>query len=298
MRRWKLSSDSEVNLADQIKSASGSKPAQGTGGSIPLAVLSELRLPPPEEVKENLAYRYYFTDEFGFRRAAIRHIRRRRIETVLELLRDVTARDVLDVGCGPGESAIYLQHHFSKRARVVAIDIGWEFVSFGEHLASANDAPTRFLQAEACTLPFPASSFDVVTSLEMVEHLPNWPEFLQEAHRVLRPGGHLVLSTPTRAGFHSWLKRAWVRMRGLDRVFARYKTPGDPYERFIGRREMARALQARGFERVAETVRIFLFSFVPDQLFVLNRLVEPVLERTPGVRQLGVTAFYHYRKRL
>jgi ubiquinone/menaquinone biosynthesis C-methylase UbiE len=259
--------------------------------------IESLRLPPGRDVGQNLAYRYYFTDEFGFARAAVRHIRRRRIEAVLGLLTDVSARDVLDVGCGPGESAIYLQRHFGESARVVAVDIGWEFVTLGEHLAKANHAPTRFLQAEACVLPFPANSFDVVTTLELVEHLPNWRHFLQEAHRVLRPGGHVVISTPTRAGFHSWLKRAWVRLRRLDTVFERYKKPGDPYERFIGRREMAEALHALGYERISEIVKIFVFSFLPDGLFVLNRFVEPVLEAVPGVRQLGVTALYHYRKR-
>lgn len=283
-------------MANQISTVSDSERAQGTGRSLPLAVLSQLRLPPLHEVEQNLAYRYYFTDEFGFARAAVRHIRRRRIETVLELLKEVGARDVLDVGCGPGESAIYLQRHFGERARLVAIDLGWEFVTLGEQLARANHAPTRFLQADAGALPFSANSFEVVTTLELVEHLPNWCEFLQEVHRVLRPGGHLVISTPTRAGFHSWLKRAWVRLRGLDRVFERYRNPGDPYERFIGRGEMARALDALGFERVCETVKIFVFSFLPDPLFVLNRLVEPVLEAVPGVRELGVTAFYHFRK--
>ena len=53
-------------------------------------------------------------------------------------------------------------------------------------------------RADASRLPFQSETFDVVTMLDIIEHLPNGMEAtaLSEASRVLRPNGHLVVSTP------------------------------------------------------------------------------------------------------
>lgn len=44
--------------------------------------------------------------------------------------------------------------------------------------------------------PFPDATFDTVVALEIIEHVENPNQFLREIARVLRPGGHVVLSTP------------------------------------------------------------------------------------------------------
>jgi ubiquinone/menaquinone biosynthesis C-methylase UbiE len=255
-----------------------------------------IQMPAEQTIKDNFAYRYYYTNEFGFSRAAVRHIRRRRIECVLSMLDGVKAQDLIDIGCGPGESTLFLNRHYGAQARVVGVDIGMDFVKLGGQMAQANRLPTGFLLADAYKLPFDDATFDVAITLEMIEHMPYWREFLREAHRVLRPGGSLVISTPTRAGLHSWLKRVWVRAKGINKASQQYKKSGDFYERFIGMREMAGELRALGFERRQEMVKIFVFSFLSDGLFAINRACEPVLEAIPGINQLGVTAFYHYRK--
>lgn len=55
----------------------------------------------------------------------------------------------------------------------------------------------RGVRADACsTLPFSAASFDVVLSMEGIEHFEDQTGFLRECARVLRPGGRLVLTTP------------------------------------------------------------------------------------------------------
>jgi SAM-dependent methyltransferase len=67
-------------------------------------------------------------------------------------------------------------------------------------------------------IPFPDRSFDVVLSVEGIEHLESPLGFLRELARVLEPGGHLVLSTPNVLS----LKSRW---RWLTRGHHRYFTP-------------------------------------------------------------------------
>ena len=92
------------------------------------------------------------------------------------------AGDVLDVGCGRKP-----YQHLTRATRYVGVDI---------------DTPaTRALAAadhyyDGRTLPFADASFDAVLCSQVLEHVFAPAEFLREIHRVLRPGGVLLLATP------------------------------------------------------------------------------------------------------
>ena len=62
-------------------------------------------------------------------------------------------------------------------------------------------------------LPYADAAFDIVTCSEVIEHLENFRALLREAHRVLRPGGTLVLTTPN-------VLNAWSRLRYVASGFA------------------------------------------------------------------------------
>jgi SAM-dependent methyltransferase len=103
------------------------------------------------------------------------------------------ARRVLDVGCstGYGTAGVAVARPAS---RIVGIE------SDPNHLA---EAWTRFpwltiLEGDAATLPIADDSVDAVLLLDVVEHVAEPERALAEAHRVLRPGGVLVLSVPHR----------------------------------------------------------------------------------------------------
>lgn len=102
---------------------------------------------------------------------------------------------ILDVGCGIGGSSLYLAQKFN--ATVHGVTLSPEQAKRGqERAAEANLTDTVHLQVgNALDLPFEDNSFDLVWSLESGEHFPDKAKFLQEAYRVLQPGGMLLMAT-------------------------------------------------------------------------------------------------------
>jgi SAM-dependent methyltransferase len=103
------------------------------------------------------------------------------------------AKKVLDAGCGAGYGAAEL----AKTAlSVVAVDNSAEALAYArEHYRLPN---LKFERASCAALPHPDSSFDLVVSFEVIEHLQAWREFLLEMRRVLAPSGQFIVSTPNK----------------------------------------------------------------------------------------------------
>jgi len=93
--------------------------------------------------------------------------------------------NVLDAPCGEGTLAVMLRE---KGVQVRAFDIdpaAATLLGDGFHVADLNQK-----------LPSPDKSFDVVVSVEGIEHLENPHSFLREVNRVLKDDGRLILTTP------------------------------------------------------------------------------------------------------
>ncbi len=119
----------------------------------------------------------------------------RRHEVVYEALRDVV-RDklVLEAGCGEGYGADLL----SREARsLVALD--YDAYAAGHVRRAYPQVPV--VRGNLVALPYADASFDVVVSLQTIEHLWDQDAFLAECVRALRPGGTLVVSTPNTLTF-------------------------------------------------------------------------------------------------
>ncbi|HKZ78933.1 MAG TPA: class I SAM-dependent methyltransferase [Pyrinomonadaceae bacterium] len=115
--------------------------------------------------------------------------RRRIISSFLEpITRNSEQRQrILDVGCGTGANLELL----SEFGEAEGIDVSPEALEFCRERGLKN-----VREGEAEHLPFPDDSFDLVTGLDVVEHLDHDLAGLKEMHRVLRPNGRALLFVP------------------------------------------------------------------------------------------------------
>lgn len=107
-------------------------------------------------------------------------------------------RRVLDVGCGYGALSLSLSE--GEGVDIVGMDVlGTRLESVRAKMAARNRATiarVRLVAADAHHLPFRDATFDAVVATEVLEHLDEPERLFREAHRVLRPGGRFLITTP------------------------------------------------------------------------------------------------------
>lgn len=137
-----------------------------------------------------------------------------RMEPIRWLLPD--AKSILDVGCNVGELLAAISEVYPEMT-LSGCDVNRAALSAAKLAVPVAD----IRESVAEELPFGDESFDCVTCIEVLEHVPpvHWSLALREMWRVLSPGGRLLLRTP-HAGLFAWLDTNNLRYRlpGLYRV--------------------------------------------------------------------------------
>ena len=145
---------------------------------------------------------------------------------------------ILDLGCGNGSVARAL---LGLGYDVYGVDASEGGISIAEGLS-----PGRFfvLDLSAGGLPEPLTkiAFKTVISTEVIEHLYDPRGFIDFAHRILGPGGELIISTP----YHGYLKNLVLALLG--RMDAHFTVLWDGgHIKFFSRRTMYQMLKEQGF---------------------------------------------------
>jgi SAM-dependent methyltransferase len=110
------------------------------------------------------------------------------------LLPFVHGATVLEAGCGEGYGAAALR---DRARQVIALDAD---APAAEHAARTYPA-VDVVRGDLHQLPFADGAVEVVTNLQVIEHLHDQESFVAECARVLRPAGTLLLTTPNRITF-------------------------------------------------------------------------------------------------
>jgi ubiquinone/menaquinone biosynthesis C-methylase UbiE len=110
---------------------------------------------------------------------------------------------ILDVGCGTGVFATRLRAGFPN-AQVWGVDLVAGMLAKGTRRWRVHAGHIQPVQADSERLPFATGSFDVVTCANSFHHYPHQERAVAEMHRVLRPGGRLLLIDGYRDALWGW----------------------------------------------------------------------------------------------
>jgi ubiquinone/menaquinone biosynthesis C-methylase UbiE len=233
------------------------------------------------------------------------HLRDLEIDVGLQEIRDGDI--VLDVGCGLG---VALREYASRRSiEAHGIDYSANMVEGARQRLQETqpDLPIEFREASVLELPYAGGTFDVVTSHRCLMALLDWErqqQALVELHRVLKPGGTLVLLEGTFDGLE--------RLNFFRRMFALPEIDPGGRDRLLTLKFHERELLTfvEPYYELVRTQRFGMYYFLtrivqpllvapeaPQYDHPLNDVAKTIARRVPGFEHMGQLVGFVLRKR-
>lgn len=174
-----------------------------------------------------------------------------RLQWIEEQTGGLAGRRVLDVGCGGGILSEAMAH---RAESVTGIDLaGPALTAARDHArdTGTDNIEYREISAEALAEDEPGG-YDVVTCMEMLEHVPDPCSIVTACARLTRPGGHVLFSTINRN------PKAWLlAIVGAEYVLAMLPRGTHQYERLIRPSELSAWARHAGLDPVTTTGLIY-----------------------------------------
>lgn len=171
-----------------------------------------------------------------------------------ELLKneELKEKKILDAGCGTG----WFSKAASERGGIVTS------MDLGENLLAqvAKKCKSECVVGSILEIPFPDNTFDFVVSSEVIEHTPDPYKALHEIHRVLKPGGKMVLSTPNKFWFWTLYIANKFNLR-----------PYQGLENWSGYFQLKNETKKAGFT-IEKMVGVHIIPFVHPATYPINNL--------------------------
>lgn len=200
----------------------------------------------------------------------------------LASMTSLTDRHLLDIGCGDGSYTRRLAAGFHL---VDAIDIEAERLNdFNVTLDAEGPDNINVWKMSADRLKFPSSTFDIVTAIEVMEHVGDVDAVLNEVSRVLVPSGRFLVTTPNR-----WFPFETHKPIIFGKRRRPWTAPGLPWVPPLHRRlSDARAFTAHGLARQAREAGLTMidhcYIMPPFDASPVGRRIRPItdwMERSP-----------------
>lgn len=118
--------------------------------------------------------------------------RRNLIAQLLVDERPAVDASILDIGCGTGA----MLDELARFGNVIGADFSPDAIGYCRERGRSAETRYRLTRADVRRLPFRSSSLDVVTAMDIIEHIDDDKAAVSEICRVLRPGGALLATVP------------------------------------------------------------------------------------------------------
>ena len=193
----------------------------------------------PNEIRkfEELAYRWWDTESEFKPLHDINPLRLNYIDDRVHL----QGKKVIDIGCGGG---ILAESMARRGAIVTGIDMGETPLSVAQMHALESQVSVDYRQISAENIALEAAGqFDVVTCMEMLEHVPDPTSVIAACSALAKPGGHVFFSTISRN-----LKAYLLAVIGAEYILQMLPKGTHDYAKFIKPSELSRWAKSVGLE--------------------------------------------------
>jgi len=176
---------------------------------------------------------------------------------------------ILDIGCGTG---LFVEKYKAVRGGAIGIDISRGMIQQARRRSNGTD----FIVGKGESLPFASTSFDAIASLLAFSYIRDPEKMLNEAHRVLKPGGTIAVCTLGK----NLLTRCIPAIYHLGEIMqVRHPVVRNFGEHYFNDEEMLELFYCAGFEDVKTNWYSFAHIDMIDPFFTLARHIEPFVER-------------------
>jgi 2-polyprenyl-6-hydroxyphenyl methylase/3-demethylubiquinone-9 3-methyltransferase len=191
------------------------------------------------EFYEVSADNWWNTDEKIY---ALYHLNQPRFDFFDRYVSDWQGLKALDVGCGGGFSCEFM----AQRGVVVSgIDQSAKCIAKAQEHAKISGFDIDYQQGFAESLPYWDNTFDVVTCVDVLEHVANVHKTISEIYRILKPKGLFLFDTINR-NFKSRVVMIWL----LEQILREIPQGIHDWNKFIRPAELTRVMQGNGFTNI------------------------------------------------
>jgi ubiquinone/menaquinone biosynthesis C-methylase UbiE len=170
----------------------------------------------------------------------------RKLRRISQLL---AGKKILEIGCGNGVGSKFIMEIF-KPKEFIATELDERLVDIAR--MKNKGAKILFEVGNAVNLRFPDNEFDAVIGLSVIHHIPNWRDCIDEVHRIIKPGGLLIIKELSIETFETPFGRLSRRI------------VSHPYDSMFRENEFLETIKEKGFEICAHqphSIPIFMDDF-------------------------------------
>lgn len=219
----------------------------------------------------------------------------RRLEMILEAAGGRVKGSVLENGCGVG---MYIEHLSPFAGTVIGLEYDFE------RATEARKKSPHILNAAGESIPLPPSTFDLILSHEVIEHVQDDRAAIREMIRVLRPGGCVILFCPNRGYPFETHGIYWKgNYRFGNKLFVNYlpriwRDKLAPHVRIYSARDLEKLFDGLPVRFIEQTVIFGAYDNIIARFGALGKVLRGILqflEKTP-LKALGLSHFWVVEK--